>query len=506
MDQQPNVSLENPTKKPSKLMALIALVIAFALPFILVKSFPHKQKANDDNRQPSAPKLQDRPSTTQAPVPETPHPAEASINHQPLAHSKASSPIAATPKAKASSTANPSNSRTKTASTQTKIPAISTQSLPRKQKNENKSILTRRRDSLAAVFGRIGLSRQLLQSITRENPRIKFLARLRPNEQLQYQIKNHTLERMAIPFSSTQFLVLYHEGRHYKTKLNFYKITSKNHYVTASVRHSLYATAKRHNIPYQLIQQMTEIFAWDINFARDVRVNDRFTIIYKTTYANERIIKTGEIVAVSYKNRGRTFQAVLHTNRRGRSDYYSPQGKSLKNAFNRYPLRFSHISSTFNLARLHPILRYKRSHKGIDLAAPIGTPILATGDGRIEIIGRQSGYGNMIKIRHNKTYSTIYGHMLKFQKGLSRRTFVKRGQVIGYVGQSGLATGPHCHYEFHINQQPKNPTTIHLPRGDPLSSTEIASFRTNANNLLNLVKLYESDHFAKAKGKNKKQG
>ena len=308
--------------------------------------------------------------------------------------------------------------------------------------NEPKSFMTRRKDSLAAVFIRLGLGRQLFQTIARENPRIRSLTRLRENEQLQYQLINHTLEKMAIPYTSTQSLILYREGKHYKTKLNPYKITTSNHYVTAVVRGSLYSTAKRHNIPYKLIQQMTEIFAWDINFAKEVRANDQFSIIYKSTYANGKLIGTGEIVAISYRNRGNTFQAVLHTSRTGHSDYYSPKGTSLKNAFNRYPLRFSHISSTFSMARNHPILRYKRPHYGVDLAAPIGTPILATGDGRIEIIGRQSGYGNMIKIKHNTVYSSIYGHMLKFQKGIYKGASIKRGQVIGYVGQTGLAYWP----------------------------------------------------------------
>lgn len=190
----------------------------------------------------------------------------------------------------------------------------------------------------------------------------------------------------------------------------------------------------------------------------------------------------------------------------GHSDYYSPQGTSLKNAFNRYPLRFSHISSTFSLSRYHPILHYRRPHRGVDLAAPIGTPILATGNGRIEIIGRQSGYGNMIKIKHNKSYSTIYGHMLRFQKGLSKGSYIKKGQVIGYVGQTGLASGPHCHYEFHINHQPKNPTTVNLPKGDSIPAREMTSFKANTNTLLAQLKSYETGRLANSSKKNAKLG
>ncbi|MBA3537382.1 MAG: peptidoglycan DD-metalloendopeptidase family protein [Tatlockia sp.] len=501
MDQRPNVSIKN-SAKPSKLMALIALAIAIALPFILVKLFPHKQKANYDSIQNlSITEPKNTQLTAVAVTDETRQRPDTAVNQRLPAHS--SQALSTQTKAAATNSQPDVTKASSPATLKEHLPLKTTASVDRG--NEQKTILTRRKDSIAAVFSRIGLSRQLLQTISRENPRIRSLTHMRQNEQLQYQMKNHTLEKMSIPYTSTQSLVLYREGSHYKTKINPYKITTSNHYVTAIVRGSLYSTAKRHNIPYKLIQQMTEIFAWDINFVKDVRANDQFTIIFKSTYANDKIIGTGEIVAVNYKNRGKTFQAVLHTSRTGHSDYYSPTGSSLKNAFNRYPLRFSHISSTFSQGRNHPILRYRRPHHGIDLAAPIGTPILATGDGRIEIIGRQSGYGNMIKIKHNGIYSTIYGHMLKFQKGIYKGAFVKRGQVIGYVGQTGLATGPHCHYEFHIKHQPKNPTTVNLPRGEAVPMRELASFKSNTTNLLSLIKSYESGRFAKA-NKNTKIG
>ena len=279
---------------------------------------------------------------------------------------------------------------------------------------------------------------------------------------------------MIIPYTITQYLVIYKDKEHYKSKINTRKMNSHSHFLTATVQGSLYGTAKRYNIPSKLIRQMTEIFTWNINFAKDIKAGDQFSIVYKAYYIDDKLVGTGDILAVSYKNRGKTFEAIRLTNRAGHSDYYTPQGVSLKKAFNRYPVKFSHISSTFSLSRYHPILHYSRPHKGIDLAARIGTPIEATGDGRIEVIGRQNAYGNMIKINHNKTFSTIYGHMLKFQKGLSKGDYVKRGQIIGYVGQTGLASGPHCHYEFHINHQPKNPATIDLPRGIPLGRTRIS--------------------------------
>jgi murein DD-endopeptidase MepM/ murein hydrolase activator NlpD len=447
-------------------MALVALMIAFALPFILVKSFPNKHKANYDVGSLAAIIPSEIPAV---PPLESLHAQAFTLPSNKRAHAIPSSV--------------PLHSKT--------APVAAIKKPAPAPKEELITVKTRSGDSLATVFNRLRFSPQTLQTILRDNPRTKAFSKLKTNEQLQFVIKNHVLEKLTLPISPTQYMVITRNGTHYKSTINSYKTTTHNHYITATVRGSLYNTAKRSNVPYKLIQQMTEIFAWDINFAKEVRDGDQFTIIYKAFFIEDRVVGTGEIVALSYRNRGKTYQAVLHTNRAGHSNYYNPQGVSLKNAFNRYPVRFSHISSTFSLSRYHPILHYKRAHRGVDLAAPIGTPIFATGDGAIELIGRQSGYGNMIKIKHSQNYSSIYGHMLRFQKGLSRGSFVKRGQVIGYVGQTGLASGPHCHYEFHINHQPKNPTTVALPRGEAIPAREMASFRANASTLLAQLKLYE---------------
>ena len=229
-----------------------------------------------------------------------------------------------------------------------------------------------------------------------------------------------------------------------------------------------------------------------------MRAGDQFSIVYKAYYIDDKLVNTGEIYAVTYTNRGKTHEAIRHVDASGDYDYYTPQGASLKKAFSRYPIKFSHISSSYNLSRYHPILHYRRPHNGVDLAAAIGTPVHATGDGRIAIIDRHNGYGNMVKVAHNQGYSSIYAHLLRFQKGLARGDHVKRGQVIGYVGQTGLADGPHCHYEFHVNQQPKNPTTIELPHASPVSSREMASFKAQAHTLLAQLKLYEEATLAAA--------
>lgn len=364
------------------------------------------------------------------------------------------------------------------------------------QENVWKTIITQSGDSLAILFKRVGISPQTLQTILKNNPQAKLLTSIRPNQSIRFLIQNSILEKMIIPIDTARFLMVTRTSSGYMTQIETHQMDTQQQYVTATISGSLFGTAKRLNIPYKLINQMTEIFNWEIDFSKDVRTGDQFSIVYKAFYIADKQVATGEILAVRFTNKGKTYQAIRHHNNNGEDDYFTPEGTSLKKAFSRYPIKFSHISSTFTTARFHPILHYKRAHKGVDLAAPIGTPIHATGDGTIVMIDRNNAYGNMIKIAHNKTFASIYAHMLRFQKGLSRGNHVKRGQIIGYVGQSGLATGPHCHYEFHVNQQAKNPSTIELPRGAPISGSELIAFKAQTGTLLAQLKLVEDAQLA----------
>lgn len=438
-------------EKPSKIWMLIALVIAFSLPYFLVKTFrdkPNKQtQQNLSLPRPTAkikvkvqkPQIQ---STQNAPVP-------------------------------------------KSKTTSTPIPEEKTPS------EEWEIVTTRNGDTLTDIFKRLGLSQKTLYAILHKNAHAKDLSVVKPNQQVQFLIQDGVLEKMIYPLSTMKTLEIYRKGDRYLSRLNSRKITTHNHYITATVKNSLYMTAKRNKIPYRLIQQMSHIFNWEIDFSRDVREGDQFTIVYKAFFVENQQVGIGDIVAVTYKNRNRTFKAIRHVDKNGHYDYYTPEGKSLRKAFTRYPVKFSHISSPFSLSRNHPILKRRRPHKGVDLAATLGTPIRAIGDGRIKNIGPNNGYGNMITIEHNKTYTTVYAHLLKFRKGLSKGDTVKRGDIIGYVGQSGLATGPHCHFEFHINNVPKNPTTVDLPHAAPVATHEMASFRSHSDILLAQMQLYE---------------
>ncbi|WP_232220199.1 hypothetical protein [Legionella tunisiensis] len=346
MDQRPNVSLEN-SAKPSKLLALIALVIAFSLPFILVKTFSHKHRTGYSESRLSVPELEEPSSIPVTAVRQ----AAASVRTQ--------NKTIATPAKSAQNTSKVAAQPSKTtehASAATKPNPVAPTQAPAAPAPENewKTVITKSGDSLTTVFNRLGLSPKILQAIIRDNPHTRALTHLKQNQQLQFLIKKQTLQKMIVPFSETQYLVVSKEGTRYKSTVNSRKINSYNHYVAATVRGSLYGTAKRNNIPYKLIQQMTEIFTWDINFAKEVRAGDQFTIIYNAFYIEDKVVGTGDIIAVSYKNRGKTYQAIRHTDRAGNSEYYSPQGTGLKRRS--IDTRFASVISAQRLAYQELIL------------------------------------------------------------------------------------------------------------------------------------------------------
>ncbi len=367
---------------------------------------------------------------------------------------------------------------------------------PKKEANEWQYITVRPGDTLSLIFKRAGLSPKTLHEVLNKNKYSKQLTRIRPHQEIQILAEDDHLLKMIVPYSKLESLVIERQGKQLVSKIETQPTHAEDKLITATVQGSLYTTAKRHNIPFKLIQQMSSILSREIDFVKDIRSGDQFTILYRAHYIEDELVNTGDILAVTYTNKGHTFQAIRYESNDTEGDYFSPDGRSLKQAFSRYPVQFSRISSMFSLSRMHPILHYRRPHQGVDLAAPIGTPIHATGDGRIETIEHHSTYGNVIKINHQNTYSSVYAHMHHFQKGLTRGSHVKRGQIIGYVGQTGLAEGPHCHYEFRVNDLPINPSTVILPRAAAVPKHRLQKFKAMAKNRLSQIKLFEKGKLA----------
>ncbi len=252
---------------------------------------------------------------------------------------------------------------------------------------------------------------------------------------------------------------------------------SRRHITSARIQGSLFLSAARAGLDQRTIMNLVDIFAWDIDFARDIRSGDSFSLIYEEIFDDEGNHLSNQILAAQFVNQGKSYRAVRYEQRNGDVHYFTPDGKSMRKAYLKAPVKFSRISSRFTLRRKHPVLGYTRAHKGVDYAAPRGTPVHAIGDGVVVFKGWRGGYGRFIQIRHNnRNHSTAYAHLSRYAKGIKRGKRVHQGQVIGYVGMSGLATGPHLHFEFRVRGRAVNPLTVKHPPATPIKRTEKQRF------------------------------
>ncbi|MGH8305563.1 MAG: peptidoglycan DD-metalloendopeptidase family protein, partial [Steroidobacteraceae bacterium] len=254
--------------------------------------------------------------------------------------------------------------------------------------------------------------------------------------------------------------------------------------VRGTIDSSLFEAVAAAGAHDQTAVALADIFGWDIDFVLDVRTGDSFVVTYQEIWRDGTYVKDGPIEAAEFVNQGREYRAVRYTDPEGGTGYYTPDGRSLHKEFLRAPLQFTHVSSRFNSARLHPILNRIRAHKGVDYAAPVGTPVKAAGDGVIRFAGRNGGYGNMVEIQHSRSITTVYGHLSRFAHGTRVGAHVTQGTVIAFVGMTGLATGPHLHYEYRVNGVFKNPQTVVLPGAPPLNPKLAQDFHRHADPLL----------------------
>jgi murein DD-endopeptidase MepM/ murein hydrolase activator NlpD len=256
---------------------------------------------------------------------------------------------------------------------------------------------------------------------------------------------------------------------------------------TATIDSSLFQAAESADISDIVALKLANVFAWDIDFVLDIREGDRFTAEYEQIYQDGKYIRDGEVLAAEFINNGKVYRAVRFVSDAGNVGYYTPDGKAMRKAFLRAPVEFTRVSSVFNPHRKHPILNLIRGHMGTDYAAPTGTPVHAAGDGRVSFEGRRGGYGNALILAHNNSVSTLYGHLSRFATRLRIGTHVQQGDVIGYVGMTGLATGPHLHYEYLVNGVHRNPQTVQLPGAEPLHADALQHFRSVTAPLLALL-------------------
>ncbi len=343
------------------------------------------------------------------------------------------------------------------------------------------TISIRKGDSLAAIFNRAGLSPRDLHEVMSLGAEVKSLKKILPKKEVKFKIdeagKLTALNYAESPIRSLS--ILRAEGG-YEAEWVTAKTETIISYKTAAItadKPSLYHAGKAAGISDNMIMQLSNVFQWDISFALDIRKDDTFTVLYEDIYVDGEKVKEGNILAAQFNNMGKTFEAVRYTNESGDSDYYAEDGASLRKAFIRDPVHYSHVSSSFNMRRLHPIHKRVMPHRGIDYAANKGTPVLAAGDGKVTITRQNNASGRFIVVQHGQQYTTKYLHLSAFAKGIRPGKAVKQGQTIGYVGATGWATAPHLHYEFLVNGVHRNPRTVKLPKASPISKSGLKRFQ-----------------------------
>jgi murein DD-endopeptidase MepM/ murein hydrolase activator NlpD len=337
-------------------------------------------------------------------------------------------------------------------------------------------IVVERNDTLDHIFRKLKLNLGDLATL-RAMPGIKsHLDNLRLGESLRIAYRDTRLDGFERRLNEEQTLKVTRASGELRAEVLQNPLESRLRTVRATIDSSLFEAATAAGAHDQTAVNLADIFQWDIDFVLDIHPGDSFIVTYKELYQDGVYVKDGPVLAAKFINRGRTYEAVRYVGPDGSARYFTPDGRSMHKAFLRAPLEFSRISSKFNSTRLHPILNLIRAHKGIDYAAPIGTAVRAAGDGRVSYAGPMGGYGNVVQIQHSSSIMTVYGHLSRFASGTHVGAHVTQGTVIAYVGMTGLATGPHLHYEYRVNGVFKNPQTVPLPDAAPIEAALQADF------------------------------
>jgi len=345
-------------------------------------------------------------------------------------------------------------------------------------------VIVSRNDTLDRIFRRLKLNLTDLATL-RALPGLKDrLDSLHPGESLHVTHKDGALFGFSRRLSDGETLDVTRGDAGLKANVVQNALETRTRTVGGRISSSLFEAVEQAGAHDQTAVELADIFGWDIDFVLDVRPGDTFVVSYQEIWRDGHYLKDGPVMAASFVNQGHEYRAVRYTDPSGATSYYTPDGRSMRRAFLRAPLEFSRVSSGFNTARMHPILNRIRAHKGVDYAAPIGTPVRAAGDGTIRFAGVMGGYGNLVEIEHTHSITTVYGHLSRFAHGIHPGTRVTQGTVIAYVGMTGLATGPHLHYEYRVNGVFKNPQTVPLPAAAPIDAKLSGDFHAHTAPLL----------------------
>jgi murein DD-endopeptidase MepM/ murein hydrolase activator NlpD len=344
-----------------------------------------------------------------------------------------------------------------------------------------------RGDVLSGFLARLGIAQEQVTRLVR----VRALQQLRPGVQVGAEVTAEGAPVWLTFLAERDKLVrILPDGEGYRIAEERAAFETRIVMKSAVVRSSLFAASDTAGIPDSIAIQLADVFAGDVDFYRDLRKDDRFTVVYEMHTLLGRPVRAGKLLSAEFVNQGKSFRAVHFG-----TGYYTPEGRNLRKAFLRSPLEFSRVSSGFGM-RIHPIAQAWRAHTGIDYAAPTGTRVRAVGDGIVEYAGVRGGYGKVVMVRHHGQYATLYAHLSRFPPGLRTGARVSQGDTIGFVGQTGWATGPHLHYEFRIAGQPRNPLSIALPAALPIAAHQLDAFRAHAEPLVAKLDLLANGSFA----------
>ncbi|MBL8416345.1 MAG: peptidoglycan DD-metalloendopeptidase family protein [Propionivibrio sp.] len=356
--------------------------------------------------------------------------------------------------------------------------------------DENPSFLREERiqrsDTVSSLTARLGISDQDALEFILKNSETRVIAhQLRPGKVVSAKTGEHgELIVLYFPLNGKDaMLVVERRGNSFVSSEQVLQLEPQTIVKSGEIHSSLFGATDAAGIPDAIATQLAEIFGGDIDFYRDLRKGDRFSLVYEILAHRGQPIRSARILTAEFINNHKVYNAYWFQTEDGKGDYYTADGKTVRKAFLRSPLEFSRVTSGFTNARFHPVLQTWRAHKGVDYGAPTGTRVRSVADATVEFSGFQSGYGNMIILKHQGVYSTAYGHLSGFAAGIRKGSRVSQGDTIGYVGQTGLATGPHLHYEFRVNSQQVNPLTMTLPTTIPLEASQISRFKATTGPL-----------------------
>jgi murein DD-endopeptidase MepM/ murein hydrolase activator NlpD len=345
-------------------------------------------------------------------------------------------------------------------------------------------------DTFFVICQKLSIKNRLCQKLIANKKTGKYFKILSINELLSFTYQDENLVKITQKLNSFDSLAInISDDDIFEVKIHKQNRDIRPYFAQGIINNNFYSAAITNGLDHNIINQFADIFGWQIDFTVDTRKGHRFSVLYERIYTKGVYKKTGKIIAGEYKTNRNVYRAVLYQQSADKFGYFTTDGKALKKAFMRYPLEFTRISSKFNLKRRHPLWGTVRPHKGVDYAAKTGTPIKATADGKVILQKWVKGYGKTVVIQHGGNISTLYAHMSNYARGVKKNVKVRQGQLIGYVGQTGWATGPHLHYEFRVNLQHKNPVTVPLPKIISIVNFDIKDFKKQTASLLSQLKI-----------------